>query len=118
MKPWLETELARAAVLLLKRSATPSPAGKPSAAFSMMAASASTTIPSSARSDPSRSAARTFWFAGSDGEARWATVCSLVATAKLNDVEPFAYLKDVLEPMTNGTSQAASTISCRGTGPR
>ena len=25
-----------------------------------------------------------------------------IATAKLNDVEPFAYLKDVLERMTNG----------------
>src|ERR1700744_5338819 len=31
-------------------------------------------------------------FAGSDGGAnRWATVCSLITTAKLNDVEPFAY---------------------------
>ena len=41
-------------------------------------------------------------FAGSDeGGARWATVCSLIATAKLNDVEPFAYLKDVLERMTD-----------------
>jgi hypothetical protein len=42
-------------------------------------------------------------FAGSDGGgARWATVCSLIATAKLNDVEPFAYLKDVIERMTDG----------------
>jgi transposase len=42
-------------------------------------------------------------FAGSDGGGvRWATVCSLIATAKLNDVEPFAYLKDVLERMTEG----------------
>jgi transposase len=42
-------------------------------------------------------------FAGSDGGgARWATVCSLIETAKLNDVEPFAYLKDVLERMTEG----------------
>jgi len=42
-------------------------------------------------------------FAGSDGgAARWATVCSLIATAKLNDVEPFAYFKDVLERMTEG----------------
>ena len=42
-------------------------------------------------------------FAGSDGGAdRWATVASLIATAKLNDVEPYAYLKDVLERMTNG----------------
>jgi hypothetical protein len=31
-------------------------------------------------------------FAGSDGGgARWATVCSFITTAKLNDVEPFAY---------------------------
>jgi transposase len=42
-------------------------------------------------------------FAGSDGGgARWATVCSLIATAKLNQVEPFAYLKDILERMTDG----------------
>jgi len=30
----------------------------------------------------------------------WATVCSLITTAKLNDVEPFAYLEDVLERMS------------------
>ena len=42
-------------------------------------------------------------FAGSDGGGeRWAMVCSLIATAKLNDVEPYAYLKDVLERMTHG----------------
>ena len=42
-------------------------------------------------------------FAGSDrGADRWATVCSLITTAKLNDVEPFAYLEDVLERMSNG----------------
>jgi len=42
-------------------------------------------------------------FAGSDGGAtRWAIVASLLATAKLNDVEPFAYLKDVLERLSNG----------------
>lgn len=42
-------------------------------------------------------------FAGSDGGAdRWAIVTSLITTAKLNDVEPYAYLKDVLERMTNG----------------
>ena len=27
---------------------------------------------------------------------------SLMTTAKLNDVEPFAYLRDVLERMSNG----------------
>ena len=42
-------------------------------------------------------------FAGSDsGANRWATVCSLITTAKLNEVEPFAYLKDVLERMSSG----------------
>lgn len=42
-------------------------------------------------------------FAGSHGGAeRWAMVCSLIATAKLNDVEPYAYLKEVLERMSDG----------------
>jgi len=42
-------------------------------------------------------------FAGSDdGAERWATVCSLIASAKLNEVEPFTYLKDVLQRMTEG----------------
>jgi hypothetical protein len=42
-------------------------------------------------------------FAGSDGgAARWATICSLITTAKLNNVEPFAYLRDVLERLSNG----------------
>jgi hypothetical protein len=41
--------------------------------------------------------------AGSDGGcARWATVCSLITTAKLNEVEPFSYLKDVLERVSSG----------------
>jgi transposase len=43
------------------------------------------------------------FFAGSDGGAeRWATVSSLITTAKLNDVEPFAYLRDVLQRMVDG----------------
>jgi hypothetical protein len=29
-------------------------------------------------------------------------ICSLIATAKLNNVEPFAWLKDVLQRMTDG----------------
>ena len=42
-------------------------------------------------------------FAGSDGGgARWATICSLIETCKLNEVEPYAYLKDVLERMVDG----------------
>jgi transposase len=37
-------------------------------------------------------------FAGSDGGGvRWATVCSLIATAKLNNVESYAWLSDVAD---------------------
>ena len=46
-------------------------------------------------------------FAGSDGGARhWAIVASLVATARLNGVEPLAWLTDVLERMVLGPSKA------------
>jgi hypothetical protein len=46
-------------------------------------------------------------FAGSDGGARhWAVVASLVATAKLNGVEPLAWLTDVLECMVSGRIKA------------
>ena len=45
-------------------------------------------------------------FAGSDGGARhWAIVASLVATAKLNGVEPSAWLTDVLERMVSGRTK-------------
>jgi transposase len=46
-------------------------------------------------------------FAGSDGGARhWAVVASLVATAKLNGIEPLAWLTDVLERMVSGRTKA------------
>jgi len=68
-----------------------------------MAALNSTPTPSSAPSVPSRLVAKNHLFAGSDGGAqRWATVCSLITTAKLNGIEPFAYLKGVLERMSSG----------------
>ena len=41
-------------------------------------------------------------FAGSDtGAEHWATIASLIETAKLNDVEPLAYLSDVLTRIVN-----------------
>jgi transposase len=47
---------------------------------------------------PIKLGAKNHLFAGSDGGAEsWAIVASLIQTAKLNDVEPFAYLRDVLE---------------------
>jgi transposase len=42
-------------------------------------------------------------FAGHDEGARsWATIASLIETAKLNDVEPFAWLKTTLEAIARG----------------
>lgn len=42
-------------------------------------------------------------FAGSNGGGdRWAILCSLIETAKLNDVEPYAYLADILQRMVDG----------------
>jgi transposase len=46
-------------------------------------------------------------FAGSDGGAHhWAIAASLVASAKLNGVEPLAWLTDVLERMVSGRTKA------------
>jgi hypothetical protein len=45
-------------------------------------------MPSSAQSD--------------EGGARWATLCSLIETAKMNSIEPYAHLRDVLERMIDG----------------
>jgi transposase len=46
-------------------------------------------------------------FAGSDGGAdRWAVIATLITTAKLNNVEPYAYLKDVIERLAGGHPMA------------
>ena len=46
-------------------------------------------------------------FAASDGGARhWAIAASLIASAKLNGVNPQAWLTDVLERMVSGRTKA------------
>jgi transposase len=51
-------------------------------------------------------------FAGSDGGAEsWATIASLIQTAKLNDIEPFAFLRDVLERIVSGKTKANELAS-------
>lgn len=46
-------------------------------------------------------------FAGHDeGGRSWARIASLIETAKLNGVEPFAYLKATLEALANGHPQS------------
>ena len=56
---------------------------------------------------PIKLGAKNHLFAGSDsGAESWATVASLIQTAKLNGVEPFAYLRDVLERIVSGKTKA------------
>ena len=46
-------------------------------------------------------------FAGSDGGAEhWATLASLIETAKLNDVDPQAYINDVMTRIVGGHPQS------------
>jgi transposase len=46
-------------------------------------------------------------FAGNDGGARhWAIAMTLIQTAKLNGVEPMAWLTDVLERVVSGRTKA------------
>jgi len=46
-------------------------------------------------------------FAGSDGGARhWAVAMALIHTAKLNGVEPMAWLTDVLQRVVSGRTKA------------
>jgi transposase len=84
MKPWLETQLGRIP-------------GRGGLADAIRYNSVERAI------RPVALGRKNHLFAGSDGGAqRWATVCSLIASAKLNDVEPFTYLKDILQRMTEG----------------
>jgi transposase len=56
---------------------------------------------------PIKLGAKNHLFAGSDsGAESWAIVASLIQTAKLNDVEPFAYLRDVLERIVSAKTKA------------
>jgi len=48
-------------------------------------------------------------FAGNDGGARhWAIAMTLIQSAKLNGVEPMAYLTDVLERIVSGRTKASA----------
>lgn len=56
---------------------------------------------------PIKLGAKNHLFAGSDGGAdSWAVIASLIQTAKLNEIEPFAYLRDVLEQIVAGRTKA------------
>jgi hypothetical protein len=54
-------------------------------------------------------------FAGHDaGAANWACIASLIETAKLNRVDPQAWLADTLEKRQTSGRWLASTSSCPG----
>jgi len=56
---------------------------------------------------PIKLGAKNHLFAGSDGGAEsWAVIASLIQTARLNAVEPFAYLRDILERVVSGQTKA------------
>lgn len=58
-------------------------------------------------------------FAGSDGGGeRWAILCSLIETAKLNGVEPYAWLADILQRMVDGHPANRLDSCCPGRGKR
>ncbi len=48
------------------------------------------------------------------GARRWAVVASLIETAKLNGVEPYAWLRDVLRRWLTDTRSSVSTNCCPG----
>src|SRR4051812_27979175 len=51
-------------------------------------------------------------FAGNDGGARhWAIAMTLIQTAKLNGVEPMAYLTDVLERIVSGRTKPSFPLA-------
>jgi hypothetical protein len=50
---------------------------------------------------------RNHLFAGDDGGAEtWAILASLLTTARLNDIDPFTWLNDVLEKIVSGSVKA------------
>ena len=58
------------------------------------------------RRPPARGPDSGHYEVASDGGAEsWAVIASLIQTAKLNDVEPFAYLRDVLERIVSGKTK-------------
>jgi transposase len=52
-------------------------------------------------------------FAGSDGGAEsWAILGSLLTTAKLNGLDPYTWLNDVLERIVSGEIKSTSLERC------
>ncbi|WP_246756433.1 transposase domain-containing protein [Bradyrhizobium diazoefficiens] len=77
-----------------------------------MAALNSTTIRSNDQSVASSSVARTRCLPDPTvAPEHWVVVASLVETCKINDVDPFAHLTNVLTRIVNGAIQTATSTS-------
>ena len=98
LETWFREQRAKSprAVILARPSTTASSAGSRSLASSMMAACACPIMRPRASFAPSRSGAATGPSPGLTGARRPAALYTLIATAKLNDVDPQAWLSDVL----------------------
>jgi transposase len=84
-------------------SAMPRPGAKFSNASSSTAALRSIPTSSSGRSRPQTITRKNALFAGSDGGGRtWATIATLLQTAKMNDVDPLTWLAQTLQRIANG----------------
>ena len=99
LKQWLEATLCKLSrksdTALAVRYALA--AGKRACATWTMVASKSTTTPRNARCAVIALGRKNYLFAGSDaGGERAAAIYSLIGTAKLNGIDPEAYLRDVL----------------------
>ena len=99
-----------------RRSATCLIAGRRSRASSTTDGSAFRTTPPNARCAAWPSGSRNWTFAGSDeGGRRAAAVYSLIETCKLNDVDPQAWLADVLAKLPDHPAKRSPNF-CHGIG--
>ena len=109
----------RAAAMSPRPWTTCSSAGRPSRASSTTGASAYRTMPPSAPCAGSLSAAsRGCSPAPIAAGERAAAMYSLIVTAKMNDIDPQAWLADVLARIAEPSGPSSSTSCCRGTGAR
>ena len=109
----------RAAAMSPRPWITCSSVGRPSRASSTTGASVYRTMRPSAPCAGSLSGAKSWLFAGSDrGGQRAAAMYSLIVTAKMNDIDPQAWLADVLARVAEPSRRPDLTSCCRGTGAR
>jgi len=105
MKPWLEVQLTRISASSTLAGAVRYTLARWKSLYRFLADGCIEldTNPVERAIRPIALGRKNHMFAGSNkGGHRWAVICSLIETAKLNNVEPHAYITDILTRMTNG----------------